>query len=262
MRLCTFEVSTHLGRNSRVGAFKDGRIIDINSATAWYLAQQGEAEPQQLADGLAPPTMLAFLHAGLRAMHTAEELFLGAGPNPADWWTLPCAPKGPNDETLVYTPDQVKLLAPLPDPDHRGTDEYAVLADSIAPELKLAAVIGRRGMGIRSTEASGYIAGFTAMIVIGPRYSTLGPLLVTPDEMVKTPALEVIVRINSAEFARNSSGGLRSQISNKIGELSAHNVIVPGDVVAVSVGVEPPVQPGDVIELEIETIGTLRTHAV
>src|SRR3954463_10964465 len=113
MRLCTFEVSTHLGRHNRVGAFRDGRIIDLNFATAWYLAQQGESEPQQLADALAPPTMLEFLRAGLRALHTSEELFTDAGPRPGDWWKLECAPRGPNDETLVYTPDQVRLRASL-----------------------------------------------------------------------------------------------------------------------------------------------------
>ena len=41
MRLCTFEVATHVGRHSRVGAFRDGRVIDLNFATAWNLAQQG-----------------------------------------------------------------------------------------------------------------------------------------------------------------------------------------------------------------------------
>ena len=102
MRLCTFEVATHVGRHSRVGAFKDGRVIDLNFATAWNLAQQGESEPQQLADALVPATMLEFLRAGLRAMHTSEELFMGSS-QPADWWKLPCPPRGPNDETLVYT---------------------------------------------------------------------------------------------------------------------------------------------------------------
>jgi len=72
MRLCTFEVATHLGRHQRVGEFRDGRIMDLNFASAWYLAQQGESEPQQLADALVPASIPAFLRAGLRAMHSAE----------------------------------------------------------------------------------------------------------------------------------------------------------------------------------------------
>src|SRR5215831_13008781 len=145
MKLCTFEVSTHLGRHNRVGAYKDGRVIDLNFATSWYLAQQGESEPQQLADALVPARMLEFLRAGLRAMHTSEELFLGAGPRSQDWWKMECPPRGPNDETLVYAPEQVRLRAPLPNPARLGTDEEAPASGQMDAELKLAAVIGKQG---------------------------------------------------------------------------------------------------------------------
>jgi hypothetical protein len=261
MRLCTFEVSTHLGRHNRVGAFRDGRIIDLNFAAAWHLAQQGESEPQELADALAPPTMLEFLRAGLRAMHTSEALFTG-GPSPAEWWKLPSPPRGPNDETLVYTPDQVRLRAPVPNPARLGTDEEVRYVDKVEPELKLAAVIGKMGMNIPSLEARGYIAGFTGMNDIGGRYSALGPCLVTPDEIGNPYALEIIVRIDNKEFARTTSAGLRPKFENTIEQLSANDVILPGDVIAFQIDVDPPVKCGGVIELEIEKIGTLRTRVV
>jgi hypothetical protein len=261
MRLCTFEVATHVGRHSRVGAFRDGRVIDLNFATAWNLAQQGESEPQQLADALVPATMLEFLRAGLRAMHTSEELFMG-GPQPNDWWKLPCPPRGPNDETLVYTPDQVRLRAPLPNPARLGTDEEIRFSDKIEPELKLAAVIGKQGMNIAAMESRGYIAGFTGMNDIGARYSALGPCLVTPDEIGNPYALEIVVRINNQEFARTTSANLRPKFENTIETLSANDVILPGDVIAFQLDVDPPVKCGDVIELEIEKIGTLRTRVV
>jgi hypothetical protein len=261
MRLCTFEVSTHLGRHNRVGAFRDGRIIDLNFATAWRLAQEGESEPQQLADALAPSTMLEFLRAGLRAMHTSEELFMGT-PSPAEWWKLPSPPRGPNDETLVYTPDQVRLRAPIPNPARLGTDEEVRYVDKVEPELKLAAVIGKMGMNIPSIEARGYIAGFTGMNDIGARYSALGPCLVTPDEIGNPYALEIIVRIDNKEFARTTSAGLRPKFENTIEQLSSNDVILPGDVIAFQIDVDPPVECGGVIELEIEKIGTLRTRVV
>jgi hypothetical protein len=75
MKLCTFEVSTPVGRHSRVGVWNEERIIDVNFATAWYLSQQGEPEPQRLANALAPSTMLEYLRAGLRAVNATEELF-------------------------------------------------------------------------------------------------------------------------------------------------------------------------------------------
>ena len=262
MRLCTFEVATHVGRHNRVGAFRDGRIIDLNFATAWYLAQQGESEPQPLADALAPPTMLAFLRAGLRATHTAEELFLGAGPHPADWWKLECPPRGPNDETLVYTLDQVRLRAPLPNPARLGTDEEIRVLEKVEPDLKLAAVIGKEAANVSALEARSYIAGFTVMNDIGARYSALGPCLVTLDEIGNPYTLNIVVRINGQEFGRTTSAGLRSRFEQTIESVSANEVILPGDVIAFDVDIHPPIKGGDVIELEIEKIGTLRTRVV
>lgn len=262
MKLCTFEVSTHLGRHNRVGAYKDGRIVDLNFAAAWYLAQQGEAEPQQLADALAPPRMIDFLRAGLRAIHTSEELFLGAGPRPADWWKLDCPPRGPNEETLVYAPDQVRLRAPLPNPSHLGTEDEVRAGDQVKPELKLAAVIGKKGMHIPSIEARQYIAGFTGMNAVGARYSALGPCLVTPDEIGNPYALEIVAKINGREFGRTTSGPLRPRFEETIEALSAKDAILPGDVIAFQLDLRPPVKSGDVIELEVEKVGTLRTRVI
>jgi hypothetical protein len=262
MKLCTFEVSTHLGRHNRVGAYKDGRIVDLNFATAWYLAQQGEAEPQQLADALVPPRMIDFLRAGLRALHTSEELFMGAGPRPADWWKVECPPRGPNDETLVYAADQVRLRAPLPNPARLGTDEEVRADEKVDPELKLAAVIGKQGMNIPSIEARQYIAGFTGMNDIGARYSALGPCLVTPEEIGNPYDLEIVVRINGQEFGRTTSAALRPRFEQTIESLSANDVILPGDVIAFQLDLRPPVKGGDVIELEIEKVGTLRTRVI
>jgi hypothetical protein len=110
VEFCAFEVATPIGRFTRMGACRDGRIIDVNFATAWYLAQQGEPEAQRLADALVPPDPGDFRRFGRRAVHTAEELFMGAGPSPADWWRRDPPPRGLNGETLVYEKDEVKLL--------------------------------------------------------------------------------------------------------------------------------------------------------
>jgi hypothetical protein len=254
MKLCTFEVSTHLGRHTRVGAYKDGRFIDLNFATSWYLAQQGEADPQTLADALVPPRMLDFLRAGLRAMHTAEELFLGAGPRPDDWWKIDNPPRGPNDETLVYTAGQVTLRAPLADPSRLAAEGDG------AAGLKLAVIIGKQGARIQALEARHYIAGFTAMHDPGPRHSVLGPCLVTPDEIGNPYALEVAVRINGIEQGRTTTAGLRPKFEQAIESLSANDAIFPGDLIAFPLDLQPPTKSGDLIELEIESIGTLRTR--
>lgn len=211
MKLCTFEVATHLGRYTRVGAYKDGRIIDLNFAAAWRLAQQGESEPQQLADALVPAGMPGFLRAGLRATHTAEELFTAIGAQPPDWWRQDPLPRGPNDETLVYLPEQVRLRAPLPNPSRLGTDDEVRSEGKLGCELKMAAVIGKQGINIKAIEARQHIAGFTGMNDFNGRYVALGPCLVTPDEIGNPYALEVAARINGEAIGRTTTASLRSK---------------------------------------------------
>jgi 2-keto-4-pentenoate hydratase/2-oxohepta-3-ene-1,7-dioic acid hydratase in catechol pathway len=116
MKLATFQVRTHLGRHDRLGAYLDGRLVDLNFAYAWYMSQQREPAPQALADAHLPGNMLDWLRSGERGLHCALELFLGAGPAPAHWWKEAAPPRGVNDETLVYDPSEVKLRAPLPNP--------------------------------------------------------------------------------------------------------------------------------------------------
>jgi hypothetical protein len=258
VRFCTFEVSTHVGRHHRVGALRDGYIVDVNFATAWYLAQQGEPDPQSLANGLAPSHMLDFLRAGLRSLHAAEELFCESGP-PAGWWQRQPAPRGPNDETLVYRPDEVALCAPVPNPARVGTGAKIVCHGEPECELKLAAVIGKQGEDVPSLEARPYIAGYTAMNDFGARLSALGPYLVTPEELDSPYALHASVRVNGTLAGRTHTGTLRSRFEQAIETLSRRDIILPGDVIAFRLDLQPKVERGDMVELEIEGIGTLRT---
>jgi 2-keto-4-pentenoate hydratase/2-oxohepta-3-ene-1,7-dioic acid hydratase in catechol pathway len=102
-----------LGRHRRLGAVvpegtPQAGIIDLNFACAARLAVQGEVQPQKLADVLVPGDMRAFLEAGPGAMKIARETFAFCDESGIR--------NGPNGETLLYQPDEVKLLAPLPNP--------------------------------------------------------------------------------------------------------------------------------------------------
>jgi len=259
MKLCTFEVSTPVGRQSRVGVWNEECIIDVNFATAWYLSQQGEPEPQRLANALAPSGMLDFLRAGLRAINSTEELFRESGPQPSGWWKQDSLPRGPNDETLVYQPNEVRICAPVPNPARVGTDTEIHCQAEPGYELKLAAVIGKQGMDINALEAREYIAGFTAMNDFGARLSAQGPCLVTPDEIGNAYNLAVWVRVNGELLGQAHTGKLRSQFENAIENFSRSDIILPGDIIAFPIELQLPVHRGDVVELEIERIGTLRT---
>lgn len=262
MKLCTFEVATHLGRHSRVGVWRDGRIVDVNFANAWHLAQQGESEPHKLADALTPPTMMDFLRAGLRAMHAAEELFLEDGPRPAGWWNSPAPPRGPNDETLSYRPDEIRMRAPVPNSGRLGTNEDVRCTENPECEIKLAAVIGKQGRNVPALDSRQYIAGFTVMIDFGTSCAAVGPCLVTVDEMVSPYEINITARINGKPHSRAHTGDLRPKFEQTIELLSTYDVILPGDMISFPVNLAPPVNRGDVIELEAEKIGTLRTKLV
>jgi 2-keto-4-pentenoate hydratase/2-oxohepta-3-ene-1,7-dioic acid hydratase in catechol pathway len=194
VKLCTFEVATHVGRRRRLGAWTDNGIVDLNFAYACVLAKRGETRPQKLADVVLPDNMLEFLEAGGAAMNAATD-------------ALRCTcERGPNDETLLYDPTQVKLLAPIPNPasvrdfyafeDHVkkgfekrgepmpqewyeipvyyksghnniiGTDTdvlWPSFTEKFDYELELAIVIGREGRNVPASKARDYIAGFTVM---------------------------------------------------------------------------------------------------
>ena len=69
MRLVTY---TCRG-TTRLGALAgDAEVVDLNRACALHRAERGERRAQALADFLAPPHMLAFLHAGDPAMDAAR----------------------------------------------------------------------------------------------------------------------------------------------------------------------------------------------
>ena len=103
MKLVTFEVRTHVGRVRRLGAWRDGRVIDLNFACAAMLAREGEPQPQRLADAFVPASMREFLEGEGAAMRRAREAL--------EAFTEGC---GPNDETLAYAPHEARLRGGLP----------------------------------------------------------------------------------------------------------------------------------------------------
>ena len=148
---------------------------------------------------------------------------------------------------------------------------YPVGTEELDYEPEIAAVIG----------ADGRIGGFTIMNDwtardvlrreltdgLGPAKSkdfatSLGPLLVTPDEFDGASGA-VAVRVNGEERWHGDLAGMRTSWERIVATAARNTRLVPGDVIA-SGGVEvgeragPWLQPGDVVEVEHETIGSLR----
>ena len=323
MKLCTFEVKTSLGRYRRLGVVASHGIVDANFAMAAYLASCGEIRPRQLARLRVPPSLLEFLRAGPAAMIDLHHALT--------WLTASGVRLGPNEETLVYKPAEVRLKAPLPNPvslrdfyafeDHVkkgfekrgepmpqewyqmpvyyksahhnivGPDEDVIwpsFTEKFDYELEMAAVIGTRGSNIPADEARRYIAGFTVMndfsardiqrlemkVRLGPAkgkdWATgLGPWLVTTDEIGDPYRLRMTAKINGERWSDGNSSSMYWTFEQMIEFLTRDDTIHPGDIigsgtVGTGCGLELDrwVQPGDVMELEIEKIGVLRNRVV
>jgi 2-keto-4-pentenoate hydratase/2-oxohepta-3-ene-1,7-dioic acid hydratase in catechol pathway len=159
----------------------------------------------------------------------------------------------------------------------------AALSKRFDFEGELAVVIGKGGRNIRQADAFDHVAGYacfndgtvrdwqrhTHQWTPGknfPETGAFGPALVTADEIEDINQLTLITRLNGEVMQQASLGDLIFTIPVIIEYLSTFTTLNPGDVIATGTpgGVgdrrEPPLymKPGDVVEVEISQVGTLR----
>lgn len=150
-------------------------------------------------------------------------------------------------------------------------------------EGELAIVIGRGGRNISQADAFDHIAGYacfndgtardwqrhTHQWTPGknfPGTGAFGPALVTADEVGDVNLLSIATRLNGEVVQQASLADLIFTIPVIIEYLSAFTTLNPGDVIATGTpgGVgdrrDPPryLNDGDVLEVEISAVGTLR----
>jgi fumarylacetoacetate (FAA) hydrolase len=173
---------------------------------------------------------------------------------PAFYFSNPAAIYGPGDE--------------IPSPE--GSEELDY-------ELEVAALIG----------AEGRIGGFTIMndwsardlqrremkIGLGPAKgkdfaTSLGPVLVTPDELGDL-RLEMVARVNGEERSRGNLGDMYHPWEAIVAQAARNTELRPGDVLGSGTvgtgcilehGDGRWLQPGDEVELEVDGIGVLRNR--
>lgn len=165
-------------------------------------------------------------------------------------------------------------------------------------ELELGLVIGRGGRDIAVDRAWDHVAGFTIIndlsardlqrremaVGLGPAKgkdfaTAVGPWIVTRDEFAdriegERLTLEMTARVNGRELSRGNVSSLHHTIPALIAFASRDATLFPGDLIGtgtvgtgciLELGAESTggwLQPGDVVELEIERIGVLRTPIV
>lgn len=200
--------------------------------------------------------------------HVAKGFEKRGEPIPSSWYEMPvyykgatCGFIGPNEEIL-----------------------WPNYSDKLDFELELAVIIARDGKNIKAENASEHIFGYTILndisardiqkkemsVRLGPSKgkdfcSVIGPVIVTADEFdFKEPNLQMRARINNELWSEGKSGDVHFSFAQMIEFASKEEWLLAGDLmgsgtVGSGCGLELDrwIKPGDVIELDIEKIGTL-----
>jgi len=174
-----------------------------------------------------------------------------------------------------------------------GTDQdvaWPAYSKTIDYELEFACVIGKPGRDIPKERARAHIFGYTIfndfsardeqslemLSNLGPgkgkdfdNSNPVGPCIVTADEIPDPYALDMIVRVNGEERGRGNSREMHWKYEDCIAFVSRDETIHPGELfcsgtVGNGSGLEigKYVEPGQVVELEVEKIGVLRNRVV
>jgi 2-keto-4-pentenoate hydratase/2-oxohepta-3-ene-1,7-dioic acid hydratase in catechol pathway len=329
MKLYTYQVTTCIGRFERIGAELDGKLVDLNLACTSYLEETKDPNPYASASFYIPPHMVKFFEGGEKSKNMARESLHFVQTKLQKEGKI----GGPNGEQVVYTFNEVKLMAPVPRPNivwdcmvflehfrerwaKRGltvpdvfykypcyaTQSGAIVAATGDPiwiprytqqldfELEMGLYIGKKGINIREEEAEQYIAGFTVFSDVSARDmqreeqgmnmgpakgknfehgSIMGPCLVTLDEFDYNNA-KMIVRINGQLMAEDNSKDMYHKFPKIIARISEEEYLYPGDFIASGTcphgtaqdTLKRWLQPGDVLDLEIEGIGRIRNEVI
>jgi fumarylacetoacetate (FAA) hydrolase len=268
MRLCMFSPKGHDLERGWPGVVEGDVVVQLAAQTlqsfftgggkARRHAEYPLAEVDLRPPVLHPPSVRDFyaFEQHVRTARAARGLEV-----PPEWYEQP----------VFYFSNPAAIFGPedeIPYPE--GTQELDY-------ELEVAAIVG----------ADGQIAGFTVMndwsardlqraemrVGLGPAKgkdfaTSLGPFVVTPDEFDGSRAT-MVARVNGEERSRGELGDMYHSWDAIVAHAARNTRLLPGDVLGsgtvgtgciLELGDGRWLQPGDVVELEVEGIGVLRNH--
>lgn len=284
MKLVTYE----LDHVVKVGAVQDDGVVDLSGIAPDMLRLidlgalgLSQAKAQVAAGATAVPLTQVRLLApipyprrnvmclGLNYAEHALESYAAKG-KPA---SLPTTP-------IVFTKATTAVSGP--------TDPIlfdSTVSSQIDWEVELAVIIGKAGKNIPAAEAWDYVFGYMVLNDVSARDLQMngkqyfkgksldgacptGPWIVTPDELPDPHNLRITCRVNGVTKQDGRTSYMIFDIPAIIAYLSRGMTLLPGDIIAtgtpegVGFARTPPefLRPGNVLESEIEGIGTLRNE--
>ncbi len=290
MRFVTYSTTA---KSHQPGLLVDDHVYPLPFASMLDLIEAGEEgldRARRAQAGKSMPLSSVTLHSPILRPTTMRDAYAfethvkTANANrgqevPAEWYKFPVFYFGnPNN---IFGPEDE-----IPYPPYTKELDY---------ELEIAAVIGKPGRDIQAEEAPKHIFGYTVFndwsardvqreemkVKLGPAKgkdfaSSLGPCIVTLDELadraVGRPGVyDLMMRacVNGEEYSRGnfkdiywSFGDILARASESVslfaGDVIGSGTVGTGCLLELTKSKGPWLKKGDVVELEIERIGTLK----
>jgi 2-keto-4-pentenoate hydratase/2-oxohepta-3-ene-1,7-dioic acid hydratase in catechol pathway len=146
-------------------------------------------------------------------------------------------------------------------------------SDKVHYEGELVAVIGKKAKHLNEADALSCVLGYTIGNDVSERswqrsdrtlwrakntdtFKPMGPWIETD---VALDALETIVRVNGRETTRFRTNDMLFGVATYLSTMTRYLTLYPGDIVWMGTdGSSPDLKSGDVVEVEIAGVGTLR----
>jgi len=282
VRLASYRV----GQGEGYGAVVDGGIVDLSRR----LPQFPELRALIAADGLAEARRAIDSARADYALNSVA--LLPPIPAPEKIWCIGVNYAERNDEykDSSAAPQYPSLFcrAPASLVGHGQPIERPRVSKQLDYEGEIALVIGRGGRHIPRQQAHAHIFGLTLCnegsvrdwlrhgkfnVTQGKNFDrsgSLGPWIVTSDAIDLKAPLTLTTRVNGEVRQHDSTARLIFPFADLIAYLSTFATLKPGDVIVTGTPTgagarfDPPrwLAPGDVVEVEVDGIGTLRNSVV
>ena len=185
----------------------------------------------------------------------------------------------PSNEPVIFIKPRTTLNHPFND----VVCPYFV--ERLDYEAELAVIIGKNTKDIEPENASDYIFGYTILHDVSARdiqfkdkqftrgksidtFAPCGPWITTKDEIDDPQNLQIVTKVNGEIRQNSSSSKMVISIEKIISSLSKVMTLEAGDIIStgtpagVAMSMKEPkyLKSGDVVEISIENLGTIRNR--
>ncbi|HHS12720.1 MAG TPA: FAA hydrolase family protein [bacterium] len=182
------------------------------------------------------------------------------------------------DEVLYFGKAPSSLLA------HESDIRIPRDVGRVDHEAELAVIIGRETSRVPESSAISHVAGYSILNDVTARtlqktdieqgkpwfrsksldtFCPMGPYLVPADRIDENPQLDIECRVNGEIRQKANTREMIFSVPVLIAQISRHITLLPGDIIATGTpkGVSP-IQAGDIVEITIEGLGTLKNRVI